>query len=53
LSYKSILGSRGVKVDEYVIYDLRIRELVNEILGRERDELLWNLFLEHPNSLEW
>jgi hypothetical protein len=52
LSYKSILGSRGVKVDEHVLYDLRIRELVNEILGRERDELLWNLFLEHPNSLD-
>jgi len=52
LSYKSILGSRGVKVDEQVIYDLRIRELVNEILGRERDEFLWNLFLEHPDSLD-
>jgi len=42
----SILGSRGVKADEQVLYDLRIRELVSEILGRERDELLWNLFLE-------
>jgi hypothetical protein len=46
LRYESILGSRGVKADEQVLYDLRIRELVSEILGRERDELLWNLFLE-------
>jgi len=46
LRYESILGSRGVEADEQVLYDLRIRELVSEILGRERDELLWSLFLE-------
>ena len=35
-----------------MIYDLGIRGLVSEILGRERDEFLWNLFLEHSNSLD-
>ncbi|MEM0003777.1 MAG: hypothetical protein QXE10_00975 [Desulfurococcaceae archaeon] len=32
--------------------DLRIRELVSVILGRERDEFLWSLFLEPLGSVD-
>jgi hypothetical protein len=52
LSYRSIIGSRGTRADEQVLYDLRIHELVSEVLGRERDELLWNLFLEPVDSVD-
>jgi hypothetical protein len=53
LSYRSILGSRGRRVGEdQVLYDLRIRELASEILGRERDELLWSLFQEPLDSVD-
>ena len=52
MSYRSIIGSRGTRVDEQVLYDLRIRELISEVLGRERDELLWNLFLEPLDSVD-
>jgi DNA mismatch repair ATPase MutS len=52
LSYRSIIGSRGTRVDEQVLYDLRIRELISEVLGRERDELLWSLFLEPLDSVD-
>ena len=52
MSYRSIIGSRGTRVDEQVLYDLRIRELISEVLGRERDELLWSLFLEPLDSVD-
>jgi hypothetical protein len=46
------LGSRGIRADEQVLSDLRIRELVSLILGKERDEFLWSLFLEPLDSID-
>ncbi len=52
MEYKSILGERGRAVDEQVLYDLRISELLEDILGRERDEFLRSLYLEPLNNEE-
>jgi len=51
MEYRSILGERGSMVGNDVAKDLRILELVDDILGRNRDEFLRELYLE-PLSRE-
>jgi len=46
MEYKSLLGKRGKRASGQVIWDLRISELLNDILGKEKDEYLGALYLE-------
>ena len=40
------MGSRGTKADHETIFDLRIEELISDILGRDKDQFLLNVFEE-------
>ncbi|NAZ39369.1 MAG: hypothetical protein GU345_05010, partial [Acidilobus sp.] len=42
----SLLGSRGSKASERVLWDLRIEELVDDILGKNKDQFLADVFKE-------
>jgi hypothetical protein len=46
MRYESILGGRGRRTDEQMVWDLRISELLADILGREKNEFLRSLYLE-------
>jgi DNA mismatch repair ATPase MutS len=46
MRYESILGGRGRRADEQMVWDLRISELLADILGREKNEFLRSLYLE-------
>jgi hypothetical protein len=46
LEYKSLIGSRGSKANEKVISDLRIEDLINDILGKDKDQFLIDIFKE-------
>jgi DNA mismatch repair protein MutS len=52
MEYKSILGGRGRKAEEQTVQDLRIVELLADILGGEEDEFLKSLYLEQLDSEE-
>jgi DNA mismatch repair protein MutS len=52
VEYKSILGGRGRKAEEQTVQDLRIVELLADILGGEEDEFLKSLYLEQLDSEE-
>jgi DNA mismatch repair ATPase MutS len=44
--YYSILGARGIRELEQTLNDLRIPEIVTDILGKDGDEFLKELFFE-------
>jgi len=46
LEYKSLLGSKGSKANEETIRDLRIEELINDILGNDKNQFLIDVFKE-------
>jgi DNA mismatch repair ATPase MutS len=46
MEYESLLGKRGRRASDQVIWDLRISEILNDILGKEKDEYLGALYLE-------
>jgi hypothetical protein len=52
LEYRSILGGRGIRVSDDLIRDLRLLELINDILGKNQDEFLRELYLEPLSSEE-
>ncbi|MCG2880071.1 MAG: hypothetical protein L7G96_01965 [Vulcanisaeta sp.] len=52
LEYRSILGGRGSRVSDDLIRDLRLLELINDILGRNQDEFLRELYLEPLSNEE-
>lgn len=52
MEYRSILGGRGIRVSDDLIRDLRLLELINDILGRNQDEFLRELYLEPLSSEE-
>jgi len=46
LIYKSLIGSKGSKANERTIWDLRIEELINDILGNDKNQFLIDVFKE-------
>lgn len=50
MEYKSILGRRGGRVKNKVLEDLKMNNLLADILGKNRDEFLEELFLEELES---
>jgi hypothetical protein len=50
--YLTILGGRGRRIDEQVARDLRIHELLGDILGKRNDDFLRSLYLEPLDNEE-
>lgn len=46
MEYKSLIGSKGSKANEETIWDLRIEELINDILGNDKNQFLIDVFKE-------
>lgn len=52
LEYKSLIGSRGSKASDETVWDLRIEELINDILGKDKNPFLIDIFKEPLNDMD-